>query len=353
MAVILLLTTCDVESLFTKIPLDPLIDILSEHLPTVCSTQSESRLILDLLRHIIKFNTFSSNNQFYLQKIGLPMGWCLSGSLANIYLGYLEMSLLSKHTSSILLYSRYMDDILVIMDTSTLPINTFLHDLRETFKLSITSSSSPSYVTFLDTRVHLHLNSFNLSFYSKTSLLFRLPFASDNRPISQQQSLFQSQLLRMWRLATKDNLFSMHVRLLISQLDSTGLKRQLCQVVFQFLKPVEVSKNSWLTHHKLCDMCLDFCTTRSIFARKVLMIGNHPMSSRLPICCHSPNVHFIISSPLLSRSIITRQHDLHSLIHLSSTLNYQPHNLLSSHTHILPFSVKQIFPDNPIFQKFQ
>jgi hypothetical protein len=45
----LLLATCDVESLFTKIPLDNLLALLNHHLPSVCSSPKESSTILSSL----------------------------------------------------------------------------------------------------------------------------------------------------------------------------------------------------------------------------------------------------------------------------------------------------------------
>ena len=160
------------ESLFTRIPLQPLIDLLHKHLHTICNSHLETETVFELLVPLIKYNTFNANGKFYLQKTGLPMGGCLSSSLANIYLGYLEESLLSQHTSSILLYTRYVDDILIIVDDNQLQLDTFITSLKQTFKLSLTTSSSPSNVTFLDTRVHFNARQFHLSFYSKTPSLF-------------------------------------------------------------------------------------------------------------------------------------------------------------------------------------
>jgi hypothetical protein len=107
-----LLATVDVESLFTKIPQDHLMDIietlLTRHFPSTFDRQS----FLHFLSIIITFNTFMVDEKYYLQRIGLPMGGSLSGTLANIYLGYLEENL--TFHPDLILYQRYMDDILIL-----------------------------------------------------------------------------------------------------------------------------------------------------------------------------------------------------------------------------------------------
>ena len=57
-------------------------------------------------------NIFYANDSFYLQTIGHAMGGALSRTLANIYLGILEREVLRNE--NILLFNRYMDDILLI-----------------------------------------------------------------------------------------------------------------------------------------------------------------------------------------------------------------------------------------------
>jgi hypothetical protein len=112
----LLLATCDVESLFTKIPLDNLLALLNHHLPSVCSSPEESSTILSFLHAIITSNSFFGGSRFYLQKIGLAMGSCMSGSLANIYLGLLESSIVQRFTPPLIVYKRYMDDIFILFN---------------------------------------------------------------------------------------------------------------------------------------------------------------------------------------------------------------------------------------------
>jgi hypothetical protein len=119
-----------VESLFTKIPLDSLLSLLNHHLPSVCSSPEESSSILSFLHSIITNNTFFGGGHFYLQKIGLAMGACMSSSLANIYLGLLESQICQQLLPPVLIYKRYMDDIFILFDNENNSLNTFLSFLQ-------------------------------------------------------------------------------------------------------------------------------------------------------------------------------------------------------------------------------
>jgi hypothetical protein len=119
------LTTIDVESLFTKIPLDRLMSIISAKMDFL--SPEEHQIFIKCLDAIIKLNTFTVGDEYYLQNVGVPMGGCLSGSLANIYLSDLENHLSKDH--HILLYKRYMDDILIISYFTNEELNEFVNNL--------------------------------------------------------------------------------------------------------------------------------------------------------------------------------------------------------------------------------
>jgi hypothetical protein len=142
------LATIDVESLFTKIPLDRLLDIVNslchKHLPFTHNIEK----LMYYLKSIINFNTFQINNTFCLQKVGLPMGGPSNGTLANIYLGHLERNM--SNFSGAILFLRYMDDILLIIDGNNLVLQNFISLLRSTYNLSITASYNKQFLFLLN-----------------------------------------------------------------------------------------------------------------------------------------------------------------------------------------------------------
>ena len=81
------------------------------------------------------------------------MGGPLSGSLADIFLASIEIQQLCAFKESILLYHRYMDDILVVATDNAQGnelITTFFKRLQENFNLAITLEPSPRQVIFLN-----------------------------------------------------------------------------------------------------------------------------------------------------------------------------------------------------------
>jgi hypothetical protein len=114
----------------------------------------------------------------------------MSSSLANIYLGFLQARILQHFSPPVLLYKRYLDDIFIPINNEQNLLETFLSFLHNIFNLTITSSSSPSQVTFLDLGVHIYPHHFDVTFFSKTNILFRLPLHSYKRPPPLTTNLF-------------------------------------------------------------------------------------------------------------------------------------------------------------------
>jgi hypothetical protein len=337
----LVLATCDVESLFTKIPLDNLLSLLNHNLPSVCSNPDECSTILSFLHSIITNNTFFGRGQFYLQKIGLAMGACMSSSLANIYLGFLESRILRHFSPPVLLYKRYMDDIFILINNEQNLLETFLSFLHNTFNLTITSSSSPSQVTFLDLRVHIYPHHFDVTFFSKTNIPFRLPLHSDKRPPRQQIYLFKSQLLRLWRVSTNTEYLSQQIIYILNLLPLTGLRRLLTSTLYQFFKPVNISPIKWLPYHFICHNCITICADNHIIVRKIFDHFDVIIASKSPISCHSIQTYFLLFYPPCNLYYLTNAMSLHDILHFYS------HPFLQ----ILPFSNTPIYSNDNIFNR--
>jgi len=80
----------------------------------------EQEQLVSALRIIIQQNYFQYNNQYYQPSKGVAMGSALSGTLAELFLQYLEKSYIKRWINSkeICFYTRYVDDILIIIDAN-------------------------------------------------------------------------------------------------------------------------------------------------------------------------------------------------------------------------------------------
>jgi hypothetical protein len=247
-----LLATLDVESLFTKIPQQNLLSVLKNVMPNVLQDEAVYERYMHYLSSIIERHTFKASGCYYLQKFGLPMGANLSGTLANIYLGVLEENLSNK--PGVLLYKRYMDDILIITNYDEIEFTNFLEEVKSNFRLNITSSFNRHCVTFLDMSIMKspHEKRFHINPYSKNSLAFPPIYPPFTRDIYTDFAIIKAQILRVWRLSTHSRYFSSTVNNYLNHLSYHRYQLRIRRMIFKFLLPVRISTHFWSTSIPLC-----------------------------------------------------------------------------------------------------
>ena len=109
----------NVISLYTTVPSQPAIDIISEHIISKNLYCHKLKAIdIHQLLFIIVGNTyFTYNGNIYKQITGLPMGFSISGILAISYIDQLEHQALSICPSYIF-FTRCIDDIMLISSSA-------------------------------------------------------------------------------------------------------------------------------------------------------------------------------------------------------------------------------------------
>ena len=170
----LFMSSFDIDSLYTNIPLDETIDICVRKLfGRKCKfkgfTKNQFR---KLLQFAVKDSLILFNGKYYIQRDGLAMGSPLGPHLANIFLCYNEEIWLKKCPPQFapIYYRRYMDDTFVLFSSSD-HVNkfhkylnsrhknmNFTHELEENNKLA-----------FLDVLVIREVDKFSTSLYRKST----------------------------------------------------------------------------------------------------------------------------------------------------------------------------------------
>lgn len=110
------LFTADFEALYSNIPLEEAIIILSDIMAKVKSSYFTAYGFHCIIKLVLENNFFFFKNKtektFYLQIKGIAMGTTCGPSVANLYLGYFESRYLALLNTS--LYFRFIDDLFLL-----------------------------------------------------------------------------------------------------------------------------------------------------------------------------------------------------------------------------------------------
>jgi hypothetical protein len=153
------LSTADVESLYTNIPIDDALHALNETLRPMFHPFHRQEIVM-AVNFVLRHNFIAFDGKVFHQVRGLAMGTPLAPPLANIFMAHLEgkMFMLSPRIVP-LLYVRYLDDILVVQTScnrTTSVLNDRLWGELEHMhpNIHLTRESSPRSVDYLDLVVY-------------------------------------------------------------------------------------------------------------------------------------------------------------------------------------------------------
>jgi hypothetical protein len=116
-----LMVSFDVVSLFTKVPVEEAITLLSRHF------KDED---LALYKHVLTSTYFCVDGQFFLLSYGVAMGSPLSPVIANFYMEEFEKNAIATATNKPACWYRYVDDTFVIWPHGQKRLMEFLEHLN-------------------------------------------------------------------------------------------------------------------------------------------------------------------------------------------------------------------------------
>ena len=203
----LFIASLDVDSLFTNVPLDEAITIAVNK---VCGRKrkidgikkSEFKDMLDIA---IKGSIFYFNGSYYRQVDGVAMGSPLGLVLANIFLCHHEMNWLRKCPTSFtpVLYKRYVDDIVVLMDSKKSLVCFFRYMNSKHPNMSFTYETEENdQIPFLDILVCRSKGKFNTSTYRKPTFSGVYQHFCSFMPIEYKFGLIRTLLHRCYSLVS-------------------------------------------------------------------------------------------------------------------------------------------------------
>lgn len=210
------MSSFDVDSLFTNIPLEETINICCDELfkstPTVAGlTKPQFRSLLELTT---KDSFILFNGVYYRQIDGVAMGSPLGPTLANIFLCYHERHWLSQCPNGFkpLYFKRYVDDIFCLFNDST-QVQGFLDYLNArhpnmNFTFEVESNNS---LSFLDVNVNRYNENFLTSLYRKPTFSGVYTNFNSFLPELYKQSLVSTLMFRIYTICSSWELINKEV----------------------------------------------------------------------------------------------------------------------------------------------
>lgn len=151
----IVLSTADVESLYTSIPIPGALEALEERLRACGVDDAFLRITIDAVGYVLRNNFFEFNGRVYHQRKGLAMGTPLAPPVANLFLASHEARLM-RVVAPPLLYVRYLDDIFAVQSLSEDEPEHLLWDGLHAMHpdIKLTRERSPFMVSFLDLQIY-------------------------------------------------------------------------------------------------------------------------------------------------------------------------------------------------------
>ncbi|XP_023213141.1 uncharacterized protein LOC111615936 [Centruroides sculpturatus] len=182
--------------MYPSIKLEPCFCALRDFL-FQASPPGYHKQVLELAHLMCYTSFFTFNQRIYLQERGVPMGSPLSGDLCELIVRKLDNQVLQSFNAEIVLYTRYVDDILIIWKSKP-DLNTVLQIVNNNpFGLKLKLDQQDDRMAhFLDLNILLDHGCIATSVFHKPNLQsFFIP-ATSNDPFTYKMSAFRALIRR-------------------------------------------------------------------------------------------------------------------------------------------------------------
>jgi len=227
------LITLDIKDLYVNLPVQGIIQITKFWLNKDSCDNTITEQTLYILEIILKQNYFQYNGQYYQPDKGIAMGSPISSTLAEIYLKYLE-EIYVKHwleNMEIILYKRYIDDILIIYDqtkTDETTIYNTINNIDKNLEFKITGEENNT-VIYLDLSINRNSNHIELGIYRKPTHMDIFIHRSSNHPYDHKLAAFKYYINRMVTLPITEQVAKQEWEKIIAMAHNNGFPEQTVQ----------------------------------------------------------------------------------------------------------------------------
>ena len=192
----------DVTSLFTSVPIQPVLNIIHQKLTTDQDLKNRTNMtikhIINLLELCLNSTSFVFQGQYYQQMEGEAMGSPLSPIVANIFMEQFEKEALETAPHPPSLWKRFVDDTFVILEDKYK--DEFFHHLNSlntNIKFTAETSKADGSIPFLDTWITPQRDgSLKTKVYRKPTHTHQYLQWDSHHPISNKYSVISSLMHR-------------------------------------------------------------------------------------------------------------------------------------------------------------
>lgn len=204
--------TGDVAAFYTNIDSKQSAKVTRGAFQLYCpESKIDGTVIAQMIRFIMENNYFEFSGEHWKQEGGLAMGTSCAPVLANIYAGFYERKLRVTRQSGVLLYNRYIDDILCIFQGTRKELIDYLQTI-ELGPLTINWSYSRTKKEFLDIEIMRirDTNGFHLDtrlFKKAMNKHLYIPWSSAH-PSHVKKGFVKAELIRFAMVSSKVEYFA-------------------------------------------------------------------------------------------------------------------------------------------------
>ena len=158
-----------------------------------------------------------------MSAIYIYMGTKMAPSYANIFMSVFGKQMLSSYRHKPFVYIRYINDIFMIWTEGKGSLKEFLkHCNRQNKHIQFTESEARTTIPFLDVSVSLQNEKLHTDLYCKPTDKHRSLYYTSCHPEHTKNSLPYSIALRLHRICSTDELFSLHTKEMKQHLLNSG-----------------------------------------------------------------------------------------------------------------------------------
>ena len=258
------ITTYDVVSLFTSIPIPSALEVMKKKLEDDTELQKRTILpvdnILELLAFCLNNTYFVFQDIFYEQNRGAAMGSPISPIIANIFMEAFEQKAIATAMHPPRVWRRYVDDTWVIQQQEhQQQFLQHINTVDESIQFTVEEAKEDGSIPFLDTVIKPEEDgSFTIGVYRKpTHTDLYLPWDSAH-DMAAKYSVINTLTHRAHTISSTPELVKQELQHLEKVLGACKYPKLAIHKIFQKHQNKEKRKNPRSTHHTKCHIVVPY-----------------------------------------------------------------------------------------------